>query len=85
MRFVEVKVTLRMEVPKGEHSFSSISLKRVLREGVMGLSKIAFFRTLLRIGILLTVRAFPIREKVGSDYERPAPHVFDPRSGTFFF
>ena len=60
VRFVEVKVTLRMEVPKGEHSFSSISLKRVLREGVMGLSKIAFFRTLLRIGILLTVRAFPI-------------------------
>ena len=60
VRFVEVKVTLRMEVPKGEHSVSSISLKRVLREGVMGLSKIAFFCTLLRIGILLTVRSFPI-------------------------
>ena len=60
VRFVEVKVTLRMEVPKGEHSASSISLNRVLREGVMGLSKIALFCTLLRIGILLTVRSFPI-------------------------
>jgi hypothetical protein len=36
-----------MEVPKGEHSASSISLNRVLREGVMGLSKIALFCTLL--------------------------------------
>tara|TARA_B100000401_G_scaffold58497_1_gene33999 strand:+ start:343 stop:669 length:327 start_codon:yes stop_codon:yes gene_type:complete len=58
--FVEVKVTLGMEVPKGKHSVGTISLMRVLREGVMGLSKIALFRTFLRVGILLTVRAFPV-------------------------
>ena len=60
MRFVEVKVTLGMEFPKGEHSVGTISLKTVLREDVMGLSKIALFRTFLRVGILPTVRGFPV-------------------------
>ena len=70
VRFVEVKVTWRMEGPKGEHSVGTISLNGVLREGVMGLSKIALFCTLLRIGIFLTVRSFPIM--------RGAPLTFVP-------
>ena len=37
---VEVKVALRMEVPKGEDSVSAIRLKRVFRKAVMCLSKI---------------------------------------------
>ena len=68
MRFVKVEVALGMEVPECENSVSTISRKRVLREGVMGLSKIAFFCTFLSIGILLTVRAFPIM--------RSAPRTF---------